>query len=690
MSASAVLLAALAFAPAASAAWLQPVGGVSPINQVPSSDVQDPSLASVGGVPHVAWSENDGNNLNIRVARLNAGTDWVQPWFQIGGLRPTVTNTDGLVNQSVSQNGTSPSLTAVGNTPYVAWAETDTSATGSRDIRVARLQSTVNSLRFVQPWANDDDGGINFSQNEPASTPSLTTVGGVPWVAWTEHDGTNPEVRAARLNMSTNEWVQVSDAATPTTDGGINVDTTKNAFHPSIADVGGVPHIAWREFDASNVAQIRVARLNPAGTGWEEIVTGPSPINENASRAGLDPTLTSLMGVPYVAWAELDAQSGGNREIRVARLNAAGNDWVQPWGSPTDGGINHSTDTDGANATLSTIDGALYVAWNEDDEPGPVERWKLRVARLNPAGTVWDELVGGVNPINNDADLDAVTPAPIGVGGVPWVAWSEGNSGDQEIRASRLEPEFTSLTAVPSSTGATLVAGVKTFGVRYPVGFQFGPGFGSETPTQTTALGNENDVVTSEVTGLDPETTYQFRGFATAGILTPRVFGPTDSFTTLAAPVVPPGGGDPGTPLPDTIAALITNYGLSSTAFRAASGGASIAGRRRRIGTRVSYTLSEPANVTFTVQRATTGRTVRGRCVRQTRRNRTRRRCIRFVAVRGSFAHAGRTGANTFTFRGVMNRRKLAVGRYRLNARAVDAARNASPIARKGFRVVRR
>ena len=50
-------------------------------------------------------------------------------------------------------------------------------------------------------------------------------------------------------------------------------------------------------------------------------------------------------------------------------------------------------------------------------------------------------------------------------------------------------------------------------------------------------------------------------------------------------------------------------------------------------------------NVTFTVERATIGRRVGRRCVRQTSSNRARRRCTRFVRVRGSFTHSGRAGA---------------------------------------------
>jgi len=80
------------------------------------------------------------------------------------------------------------------------------------------------------------------------------------------------------------------------------------------------------------------------------------------------------------------------------------------------------------------------------------------------------------------------------------------------------------------------------------------------------------------------------------------------------------------------------------------------------------------------------------RCRRQTRRNRHRRRCIRYIAVR-RFARQGKAGQNVIPFSGrirVRGRaRSLASGRYRAALRAVGAAGNRSALARVAFRVVR-
>ena len=161
--------------------------------------------------------------------------------------------------------------------------------------------------------------------------------------------------------------------------------------------------------------------------------------------------------------------------------------------------------------------------------------------------------------------------------------------------------------------------------------------------------------------------------------------------------VVPGDDLDEGTtPLPavkDTTKPALGSIGLSRTVFRAASSGASVSAkkkkRRKPIGTKVSFSLSEASKVTFTVQRKARGRRSGRRCVAPKRSNRKKKRCTRYVAVRGSFTVNGTSGKNTFTFRGRMNRRKLGAGSYRLTGTATDPAKNVSAPRLKAFRIVK-
>jgi hypothetical protein len=86
------------------------------------------------------------------------------------------------------------------------------------------------------------------------------------------------------------------------------------------------------------------------------------------------------------------------------------------------------------------------------------------------------------------------------------------------------------------------------------------------------------------------------------------------------------------------------------------------------VGTKISYTLSEPATSRCRVQRRKRGH---------------------YVTLRGRFKHVGNTGPNHFKFTGRLRGRKLKPGRYRLVMVAVDAAANKSSRERLQFRIVR-
>jgi hypothetical protein len=140
-----------------------------------------------------------------------------------------------------------------------------------------------------------------------------------------------------------------------------------------------------------------------------------------------------------------------------------------------------------------------------------------------------------------------------------------------------------------------------------------------------------------------------------------------------------------GTIVNDDIPPRLTSYRLSPKVFRAAGRGGSVA--RAPVGTTVRFRLSQAASVTFRVQRARPGRLVGGRCVAPRRSNRGRRACVRYVTLRGSFAVAGKVGANVVHFTGRLRNHRLASARYRLVAQARNA-RGSSPARAVRFRIV--
>jgi hypothetical protein len=164
------------------------------------------------------------------------------------------------------------------------------------------------------------------------------------------------------------------------------------------------------------------------------------------------------------------------------------------------------------------------------------------------------------------------------------------------------------------------------------------------------------------------------------------------------ASIPPPGPGPaPGpaltvTPPPPPVAVADRVHPVASGllaspfAFAAAAQGASMA--VRRIGTTVTYRLSEAATTRFTVQRRRPGRLVARVCRVPTRANRLRPACWRYVALTGGFSHAGRQNANSLRFTGRLLGRKLPPGFYRLVAVPTDAAGNRGAARTLPFRIV--
>jgi hypothetical protein len=152
---------------------------------------------------------------------------------------------------------------------------------------------------------------------------------------------------------------------------------------------------------------------------------------------------------------------------------------------------------------------------------------------------------------------------------------------------------------------------------------------------------------------------------------------------TCPSPPPPPPPAPAPVPAADSAAPRLTGLSAKPRSFRT---------RRRAgvaAGTTVRFTLSEAATVRLGVERATAGRRVGGGCVRQTRANRSRRACVRYVVVRGVLTRKLAAGAARVRFDGRLGGKRLATGRYRLVLVGTDAAGNASLARRTAVRILR-
>jgi hypothetical protein len=119
-------------------------------------------------------------------------------------------------------------------------------------------------------------------------------------------------------------------------------------------------------------------------------------------------------------------------------------------------------------------------------------------------------------------------------------------------------------------------------------------------------------------------------------------------------------------------------------AFRPLKQGGAIAGAAKpKHGATVRYVLSGAAAVGFGVERALRGRSVGGKCRKQTPANRRMRKCTRYTKLKGDFSQQGAAGPNSFRLSGRVGGRALKPGKYRLVGRTGDTSRSA------GFTIVR-
>jgi hypothetical protein len=515
----ALVLALLAAPALAQAAWEQPAGGEHPINRVGNVAGSAPTIEEYDGTPYVAWVEGG----QVQAARLDAaGTGWERP-----------EDSPNPINVSPTTAAEDPTLRrdGAGEPPCIAFDEA--AAVGT--------QIHMSCLRTATDWAIVGDSP-NKDPDGLAAEPSLTIFEGISWVAWSEADsGGADQIRVAKLPPPGDHWQRVPDTASP-----INADPADKAFHPSLVVVGARLYVAWNEVH-EGVDQVHVARLNSSGDGWEQV---GGVLNKEPGHDAFEPSMADVGGVPCVAFTETDGRSID--QARVARLDAAGTGWepVVDTASP----INRDFGTNAEHPILTAVGGVPYVTWSEKDERG-VEQ--VRVARLNAGGTEWEEVVDTASPINDNPRLPAVEPSLAEVGGFPYVSWSEEDEeGVDQVRVSRLVPEFLGGEATDlTPTGANLEAKVRTYGLPFAVGFEYGKTLGEEeTAPVTGPAGQEEPVLDQAVSGLSTKTRYEARPFTTTGVPLPRVSGAAFEFETAAAETLPidlepgHGGGSPSQP----------------------------------------------------------------------------------------------------------------------------------------------
>ncbi len=146
------------------------------------------------------------------------------------------------------------------------------------------------------------------------------------------------------------------------------------------------------------------------------------------------------------------------------------------------------------------------------------------------------------------------------------------------------------------------------------------------------------------------------------------------------------------TPCHDKVPPVIRLANVRPGAFRAAPRGRFLAAAESPApsgGAVLRFRLSEPASVTFTVQRPAPGRRVRDTCLPARRRPSGTLGCTRWISLSSAVRRRLTGGHNRLMLSGRLGGRRLAPGEYRLLVTLTDRAANPGTPAPIGFSIVR-
>jgi hypothetical protein len=457
----------------AQADWPGLGGALTPIS--PPTQLSYPVIATVAGVPYVAWLEGDPGSATQIYVRHWDGSAWVQ--------------NGGSLNVNSLDDAKDPKIASVGGVPYVTWDESFQG--GASQVEVKHWDGSG--------WVRDG-GSLNVDTGASAVTPWITDVGGVPYVAFQQGVGTPSTINVERFNGTT--WIQVF--------GALNMDTSHQALAPSIAGVGGVPYVSWEE-KVFGVDELYVDRLIPAR--WLQVGGGTLNVdsNQNASQA----TVAAVGGVPYVSWQEQTNSGLGRNQVYVRHLDDSL--WVR------DGGSLDPDPTGGPqNPSITSIGGRPVVSFTQtaDHFHTYVETWD---------GSVWRKVGVVGSGSQSGSGLESLTA----VGAVPYSAWAQTPPpGGTTLHAGPLQPEFSSQQTIATDTGALLTARVRDDNVQLPIAFQYGPAASLSTTTATqTTDGTGSATIVEAIGGLSPTTSYSWRAIEPDGTNVIAA-SPTSTFTT--------------------------------------------------------------------------------------------------------------------------------------------------------------
>lgn len=246
-----------------------------------------------------------------------------------------------------------------------------------------------------------------------AQSPVVTTMGGVPIVAYTETGAAGTYVYAARYSEATDSWQPMG--APQRASAASNAVT----YDTSLAVVGGTLFAVWPEWSDGEMS---IAAGQWGGAAWAQLPMSPLGFG------------------PYSFYPHSSAIDGGDGALWVAWAETA--DFVNPMRvyvrSFKDGVWSDRGTAMGETANIAALGpelarggGETYMTWIEDG---------LRVAKYTPgAGTGWLFLSARVAPPGGQPTDAGSGQLAVDSTGRPVMAFTSSVAGEAAIFIARLE-----------------------------------------------------------------------------------------------------------------------------------------------------------------------------------------------------------------------------------------------------------
>jgi hypothetical protein len=613
-------------------ATIRPFGGVwsAPTTFAPPGDsapTQPKVTVDAEGSAVAVWSATNGGDQLIRIAHRPAGGSW----------------SDAIPLTDETNWGTDYALATDGRgITTVVWSEFSGGPGGVFELKgVSRPTggswATAASDAFDVPSSVESEG----SATDPAVGAGEDGTVTVAWIA-PGPDGPNAVWTGSRNPLGA--WSAVNDVS----DGGLL------SAPQAVVDRDGDSTVIWGRTGGGLEPTVRGAH-RPAGAGGVWTPTGSLGTGtEGHVAVAPDGDLT-------LVW--LDSFTAGSAiKARTKPKDGA-------WSAPTELASSIFANALRHPEVATDAEGVATAIWGRFD---PVNATAEVARRLD--GTWHDEQA----PLPVGA-LPAVPTGAIDPKGHVTLAWTAPDAlpGASSI-FDPVAPELRNLT-VPQTAeaGRPIRVSVEPFDV------------GAVTTTWSTGG------ATTEVSGATADLV-----FPAAGAFTVTVTGEDEAGneTTLSTPITivppdvkgPPHRPDdppvPG-PLPDRVpsveAPALSDLKQTSSRWTLRKR----RGSRVPVGTSFRFRLDRAAQVRLSFEQLVSGRRSGKRCVKPTRRNRTKRACTR-TEQRGSLTVKGKAGTNGVEFRGRVGGRTLKPGRYRVKVTA-SADGKTSKAVTKTFTIAR-